>query len=70
MLTNVIIVLIIAAIIAGAAAKLIFDRKKGAPCSGCPYSGLGNQSCHCADQSTCCPVSEGGQKAARGDLYP
>ena len=62
MLTNVIIVLIIAAIIAGAVAKLIFDRKKGAPCSGCPYSGLGNQSCYCSEQSTCGSATEGSQK--------
>lgn len=62
MLTNVIIVLIIAVIIAGAAAKLIFDRKKGAPCSGCPYSGLGNQSCYCSDKSTSGSAAECNQK--------
>ncbi len=61
MLTNLIIVLIIAVIVAGATAKLIIDKKKGAPCSGCPYSGLGNQSCHDADQPTCGPYAEGNQ---------
>jgi len=61
MLTNLIIVLIIAVIVAGATVKLIIDKKKGAPCSGCPYSGLGNQSCHGADQSTCGPYTEGDQ---------
>jgi len=61
MLTNFIIVLIIAVIIAGAAAKLIIDRKKGAPCSGCPYSGLGNQSCHGPDHLPCDPAAEGNQ---------
>lgn len=52
MLTNFIIVLIIVAIVTGAAAKLIIDRKKGKPCSGCPYQGLGNQNCHNSDQSS------------------
>ncbi len=61
MLTNLIIVLIIAVIVAGATAKLLIDKKKGAPCSGCPYSGLGNQSCHGADQSTRGPYAEGNQ---------
>ena len=62
MLTNLVIVLIIVAIIAGAAAKLISDRKKGGPCSGCPYSGLGNQSCQGpADHRPCDPAAEGNQ---------
>jgi hypothetical protein len=51
MLTNFIVVLIIAAIVAGAAAKMIIDRIKGAPCAGCPYSGLDNQSCQCTEHS-------------------
>lgn len=51
MLTNMIILLIIVAIIAGASIKLIHDRRKGTPCSGCPYSGLDNQSCKCSDHN-------------------
>jgi len=61
MLTNLVIVLIIVAIIAGAAAKLISDRKKGGPCSGCPYSGLGDQSCHGQDHLSCDQTAEGNQ---------
>jgi hypothetical protein len=58
MLTNLIIVLIILSIVAGAAAKLIIERKNGGGCAGCPYSGLGNQSCHSAEQPTCGPASK------------
>lgn len=47
MLTNMIILLIIVAIIAGASIKLIHDRRKGTPCSGCPYSGLVSKDCNC-----------------------
>ncbi len=61
MLTNLIIVLILAVIVAGAIAKILIDKKKGTPCSGCPYSGLGNQSCHGADQPSCGPYAEGNQ---------
>lgn len=38
MLGNVIVFLIIAAIVAAAIAKLLFDKKKGVHCSDCPYS--------------------------------
>jgi hypothetical protein len=53
MLTDLIIVLIIAAVIVGAITKLVIDKKKGVRCSGCPYSELSNQSCSCIVQSSC-----------------
>ncbi len=49
MLANMVILLIIAIIITGASVKLIIDRRKGSPCSGCPYSGLDNRGCKCPD---------------------
>jgi hypothetical protein len=52
MLTNLIIVLIITAIIIGAAAKLAIDKKKGGHCSSCPYSGLSRQECSCDNHRT------------------
>lgn len=62
MLTNLVIVLIIAVIVTGAAAKLINDRRKGSPCSGCPYSGFGNQHCQApADHLPCDPGAESNQ---------
>ncbi|MDW7729890.1 MAG: hypothetical protein SCJ94_07775 [Bacillota bacterium] len=53
MLTNLITVIIIAAVVGGAIIKLIIDKKKGVHCSGCPYSGLSNQSCNCIEPSSC-----------------
>jgi TRAP-type C4-dicarboxylate transport system permease small subunit len=35
---NIIVFLVIGAIIAGAIAKIVIDRKNGVKCSGCPYS--------------------------------
>ena len=57
MLANIVTLLVIAAVIAGACLKLVIDKKNGAQCSGCPYSKLGNQDCHCSDQSVCRPAS-------------
>lgn len=51
-MANLLVLLIIALIIAGASYKLIADRKKGVKCSGCPYSEMNEQGCHCCDQST------------------
>jgi len=50
MLGNILLFLIIAAIIGGALAKLIADKKKGVlPCSGCPYSKAAAGECSCSD---------------------
>jgi hypothetical protein len=50
MLGNILLFLIIAAIIGGALAKLIADKKKGVPCSGCPYSKAAAGECSCSDR--------------------
>ncbi|HOQ07627.1 MAG TPA: FeoB-associated Cys-rich membrane protein [Clostridiales bacterium] len=34
---NIVVFLVIGAIIAGAVAKIITDRRKGVKCPGCPY---------------------------------
>ncbi len=54
----VVILVIVAGtlIIAGACYKLVVDKKKGVKCSGCPYSEMSEQGCHCCDQSTLKPV--------------
>jgi len=48
MLGNILLFLIIAVIIGGALAKLIADKKKGVPCSGCPYSKAAAIECSCS----------------------
>jgi len=48
MLGNILLFLIIAAIIGGALAKL--NKKKGVPCSGCPYSKAAAGECSCSDR--------------------
>ncbi len=50
MLVNLLVFLIIVLIIAGACYKLIVDKKNGVKCSGCPYSEMSEQGCHCCDQ--------------------
>ncbi len=59
MLANILTLLVIVVVIAGACLKLIVDKKNGIKCSGCPYSKLGNQGCHCTDPSTCSSTAEG-----------
>lgn len=49
MLGNILLFLIIAVIIGGALAKLVSDKKKGVPCSGCPYSKSAAGECSCSD---------------------
>ncbi len=41
-----IIVAVIAAILGGAAAYVVRQKKRGAKCIGCPYSGSKSCSCH------------------------
>lgn len=59
MLANILTLLVIVAVIAGACLKLIVDKRNGIKCSGCPYSKLSNQNCSCSDPSACSPVAEG-----------
>jgi hypothetical protein len=58
MLANILTLLVIVAVIAGACLKLVIDKKNGIKCSGCPYSKLGNQDCSCPDPSACSPAVE------------
>ncbi len=51
MLGNILLFLLITAIIGGALAKLIADKKKGVPCSGCPYSKAAAVECSCSARS-------------------
>lgn len=53
MLSNILILLVIVAAIAGACIKLFIDKKNGIQCPGCPYSKQGSQGCNCSDSSAC-----------------
>jgi len=47
---NIIVIIVIIAILGGAIAKLVSEKKKGAKCIGCPYSGTHNNGasgCNC-----------------------
>lgn len=44
---NIIVIMIIAAIICAAIAKIIIEKKKGVKCIGCPNSGTGKNQCGC-----------------------
>lgn len=47
-MANFVVILIIVAILSGATAKLVSEKKKGAKCVGCPYSGqAGGSACSC-----------------------
>ena len=54
MLENMLIVLVLAAILGGAAAKIYTDKKKGVRCSGCPYAK------ECARKSSCAALPTAG----------
>ncbi len=45
-MTDIIIVAVLAAILCGAAGYVVQQKKRGAKCLGCPYSGSGSCSCH------------------------
>jgi hypothetical protein len=47
MLENIIVLLIVVAVVAGAVAKIIVDKKSGVKCSGCPHSKV------CASKNVC-----------------
>jgi hypothetical protein len=53
MLSNILTLLVIVAVIAGACIKLFIDKKNGIQCPGCPYSKMGNQICNCSDPTAC-----------------
>ena len=44
-MTDIIVALVLLVIICSAIAKIIIEKKKGAKCIGCPYSGDGKSSC-------------------------
>jgi len=48
-MANIIVILIILAIIAGAIAKIVVEKRKGAKCIGCPHGKSGNSNCCCKD---------------------
>lgn len=45
-MVDFVIVAVIAAIVVGAAAYVIRQKKRGAKCIGCPYAGSADCSCH------------------------
>ena len=50
MLGNMIVIVIIAAIVAAAIAKIAADKKNGVKCMGCPYSKTCPSKGACAEQ--------------------
>ncbi|UTW69590.1 FeoB-associated Cys-rich membrane protein [Anaerobacillus sp. HL2] len=44
-MTNIIVILVIIAIIGGAVAKIVSEKKKGAKCIGCSAGGTSKNSC-------------------------
>lgn len=44
---NIIVMAVILVILAGATAKIIYEKKKGAKCIGCPYA-KGGSGCNCS----------------------
>ncbi|WP_425448251.1 hypothetical protein [Dethiothermospora halolimnae] len=44
---DIIVILIILAIVCGAVAKIIIEKKKGVKCIGCPHGGTSEKSCSC-----------------------
>lgn len=48
-MANMIVILIILAIIAGAIAKIVVEKRKGNRCIGCEHGKSGSSSCGCND---------------------
>lgn len=42
---DIIVIMIIAAIVCAAIAKIVIEKKKGVKCIGCPYSGANQNNC-------------------------
>ncbi len=57
MLGNTLLFLAIVAIIGGAVAKLVIDKRNGVKCSGCPYIKLAAGGCSCPGQQSEKPES-------------
>ena len=53
MLANVIVIFIIAALVTGACAKIIIDKRNGIQCTGCPCSKVEKEKCTCSNLSSC-----------------
>ena len=47
MLGNILLALVIVAIIGGALAKMMIDKRNGVKCSGCPYGKIATGGCDC-----------------------
>lgn len=48
-MTNIIVAIIILAIITGAIAKVVIEKRKGTKCIGCPCGKTGGSNCSCDD---------------------
>lgn len=46
-MTDIIVTLIILGIVGAAITKIIIEKKRGAKCIGCPYSGTSKSNCDC-----------------------
>ena len=65
MLPNIIAVIVILAVVGGAAAYIIREKKSGRKCIGCPYSGSCGKfkKCDMSEKATCgCDKSSSGDK--------
>jgi len=56
MLGNIIVLLIVTAMLGGAIAKMINDKKKGVRCAGCPYSRECSEKNRCPGQNIICDL--------------
>jgi len=50
---NAIVILVILAIVAGASAKIIIDKKNGVKCAGCPHAPSGGKGKRKGQQCGC-----------------
>lgn len=51
-MSNLIVILILTVIIGSSIAKIFTEKKKGAKCIGCPYSGLETKNCSCSQKKS------------------
>lgn len=48
-MANLIVIIIMLAIIAGAITKIVMEKRRGTKCIGCPYGKSGGNNCSCID---------------------
>lgn len=48
-MTNIIVIIIILAIITGAIAKIVVEKRNGAKCIGCPHGKSSGSNCSCEE---------------------